>query len=80
VNGLGASEKRQLFCTASEQQAGVIERDSKDESQTPLHALWRFGVNLEPLLSRSAFPVPDILWNLDLCRASYFLSVTASDT
>jgi hypothetical protein len=40
VNGLGASEKRQMFCMASEQQAGVIERDSKDESQT---LCMRFG-------------------------------------
>jgi hypothetical protein len=32
------------------------------------------------LVDTGTFPVTDILWNLDLCRASSFLSVTASDT
>jgi hypothetical protein len=34
---------------------GLIKHDSKDESQTPEHTVWRFSVNLEPLLSRRAF-------------------------
>jgi hypothetical protein len=34
---------------------GLMKRGSKDESQTRELTLWRFSVNLEPLLSRRAF-------------------------